>query len=103
MFVHPSGVEKLIHEWIDDLDNLHGEEGKEKQFRVWLDRVSSSLISPETWIVKFDKHELSGKKSSNLSYYFNYIFSFRPFILFALPNYQSPLSYHTRFIFLPIL
>ncbi|KAL0847998.1 hypothetical protein Bca101_021245 [Brassica carinata] len=59
VFVHPSGVEKPIHEWIDDLANLHGE-GKAKQFRIWLDRVSSSLISPETWIVKFDKHELSG-------------------------------------------
>ena len=69
MFVHPSGVEKPIHEWIDDLVNLHGE-GKEEKFRIWLDRVSTSLISPETWIVKFDKHELSGKISSLLSYHF---------------------------------
>ncbi|KAF3571294.1 hypothetical protein F2Q69_00061819 [Brassica cretica] len=69
MFVHPSGVEKPIHEWIDDLVNLHGE-GKEDKFRIWLDRVSTSLISSETWIVKFDKHELSGKISSLLSYHF---------------------------------
>ncbi|CAF2047454.1 probable sucrose-phosphatase 3a [Brassica napus] len=66
MFVHPTGVEKPIHEWIDDLENLHGE-GKEKQFRIWLDRVSSSLISPETWIVKFDKHEISEGKVRSCS------------------------------------
>ncbi|KAG2242046.1 hypothetical protein Bca4012_021356 [Brassica carinata] len=66
VFVHPSGVEKPIHEWIDDLANLHGE-GKAKQFRIWLDRVSSSLISPETWIVKFDKHELSDGKVRSCS------------------------------------
>ena len=69
IFVHPSGVEKPIHEWIDDLKTLHGE-GKEKQFHIWLDRVLFSHISSDTWIVKFDKHELSGKK---YSYHFNYI------------------------------
>ncbi|CAF2267529.1 unnamed protein product [Brassica napus] len=66
MFVHPSGVEKSIHEWIDDLENLHGE-GKEKQFHIWLDKVSSSRISSDTWIVKFDKHELSEGKVRSCS------------------------------------
>lgn len=64
VFVHPSGEEKLIHEWIDEMGNLHGD-GKDKQFRIWLDKVSSSHISSDTWMAKFDKHELSGKKFSS--------------------------------------
>ncbi|XP_013634684.1 PREDICTED: probable sucrose-phosphatase 3a [Brassica oleracea var. oleracea] len=66
IFVHPSGVEKPIHEWIDDLKTLHGE-GKEKQFHIWLDRVLFSHISSDTWIVKFDKHELSEGKVRSCS------------------------------------
>jgi len=62
IFVHPSGVEKPIHEWIDEMENLYGD-GKEKKFRIWLDNVTSSHISSDTWLAKFVKHELSGKKS----------------------------------------
>lgn len=69
MFVYLFGVEKFIYEWIDDLVNLYGE-GKEKQFRIWLDRVLFFFISLEIWIVKFDKYELFGKIFSFLSYYF---------------------------------
>lgn len=46
------------------MGNLHGD-GKDKQFRIWLDKVSSSHISSDTWMAKFDKHELSGKKFSS--------------------------------------
>ncbi|CAH2064161.1 unnamed protein product, partial [Thlaspi arvense] len=66
IFVHPSGVEKPIHEWTDELESLHGE-GKEKQFRIWLDKVSSSHISSDTWLAKFDKHELSEGKVRSCS------------------------------------
>ncbi|XP_010427100.1 PREDICTED: probable sucrose-phosphatase 3a [Camelina sativa] len=66
IFVHPSGEEKLIHEWIDEMGNLHGD-GKEKQFRIWLDKVSSSHISSDTWVARFDKHELSEGKVRSCS------------------------------------
>lgn len=65
IFDHPSGVKKPIHEWIDELENLHGD-GKEKQFRIWLDKVSASHVTSESWLVKFDKHEVSGKKPTPL-------------------------------------
>jgi len=63
---HPSGVEKPIHEWIDELENLHGDE-RENQFRIWLDQVSSSHVTSESWLVKFDKHELSEGKVRSCS------------------------------------
>lgn len=31
-----------------------------KSFRVWVDRVTPSQIGSDTWVVKFDKWELSG-------------------------------------------
>lgn len=34
---------------------------KGKQFRVWVDRVLSTPIGSNTWLVKFDKWELSGE------------------------------------------
>ncbi|XP_024013457.1 probable sucrose-phosphatase 3a isoform X2 [Eutrema salsugineum] len=66
IFVHPSGVEKPIHEWIDEMEKLHGD-GKEKQFRIWLDAVSSSHVTSDSWLAKFDKHELSEGKVRSCS------------------------------------
>ncbi|KAL9294960.1 putative sucrose-phosphatase 3a [Arabidopsis thaliana] len=66
IFVHPSGVEKPIHEWIDEMENLYGD-GKEKKFRIWLDNVTSSHISSDTWLAKFVKHELSEGKVRSCS------------------------------------
>uniref|UniRef100_A0A1J3I823 Sucrose-phosphatase n=1 Tax=Noccaea caerulescens TaxID=107243 RepID=A0A1J3I823_NOCCA len=66
IFDHPSGVKKPIHEWIDELENLHGD-GKEKQFRIWLDKVSASHVTSESWLVKFDKHEVSEGKVRSCS------------------------------------
>ncbi|CAN8254590.1 unnamed protein product [Cochlearia groenlandica] len=66
VFVHPSGEEKPIHESIDEMENVHGDM-KENNFRVWLDKVSVSHISSETWLAKFDKHECSEGKVRSCS------------------------------------
>lgn len=58
VLIHPSGVELPLHECIDAFAAFYGDK-KGKQFRVWLDRVSSTQISPNAWVVKFDKWERS--------------------------------------------
>ncbi|WOL15856.1 hypothetical protein Cni_G24637 [Canna indica] len=56
--VHPSGVEHLLHECISSLEPCYGDR-QGKQFRVWLDRLSTSQIGSDVWLVKFDKWELT--------------------------------------------
>lgn len=60
IFVHPSGVEQPFHQCIDSMTRLYGDK-QGHQFRIWLDQVSSAQIGSDTWLVKFDKWELSGK------------------------------------------
>ncbi|XP_010536304.1 PREDICTED: probable sucrose-phosphatase 3a isoform X2 [Tarenaya hassleriana] len=59
-FVHPSGEEQPIYGCIDEMEKLHGDM-KEKQYHIWLDGVSSSQIGSDTWLAKFDKHEMSAE------------------------------------------
>lgn len=56
--VHPSGVEHFLHESIDAFAPCYGDK-QGKQFRVWVDRVSSYQIGSDAWLVKFHKWELS--------------------------------------------
>lgn len=58
VLIHPSGVERPLHECIDAFAESYGKK-KGNIFRVWLDRVSSTQISPDAWLVKFDKWETS--------------------------------------------
>ncbi|XP_022766911.1 sucrose-phosphatase 2-like isoform X2 [Durio zibethinus] len=58
-FVLPSGVEKTLHECLHTMKGYHGDQ-KGKRFRVWVDRVLSTPIGSNTWLLKFDKWELSG-------------------------------------------
>ncbi|XP_020693101.1 sucrose-phosphatase 2 isoform X1 [Dendrobium catenatum] len=58
VLIHPSGVERPLHECIDAFSACYGDK-KGRQFRVWLDRVSSTQIHPDAWLVKFDKWEKS--------------------------------------------
>ncbi|XP_040948033.1 sucrose-phosphatase 2 isoform X3 [Gossypium hirsutum] len=58
-FVFPTGVEKTLHECIYAMKGCYGDQ-KGKQFRVWVDRVLSTPTGSNTWLVKFDKWELSG-------------------------------------------
>lgn len=65
IFVHPSGVKKPLHESIDAMVQLHGDK-QGKQFHVWVDCVSSAEVASNTWLVKFNKWELTGRVSSKL-------------------------------------
>lgn len=55
--VHPSGNEHPIHECIDSFARCYGDK-KGKQFRVWVDKVSTLQKGSDDWLVKFDKWEL---------------------------------------------
>lgn len=61
VFVHPSGVEKSLHDCISEMRKCYGDK-QGKQFRVWVDRVLPSKIGSDTWLVKFDKWELLGEE-----------------------------------------
>lgn len=60
VFVHPSGVEQSLHDCINAMRSCYGDK-QGRKFQVWVDRVSPVQMSSDTWIVKFDKWELSGK------------------------------------------
>ncbi|KAK9733126.1 hypothetical protein RND81_04G045500 [Saponaria officinalis] len=69
IFVHPSGVQKCFDECLNALENSYGlEQGS--RFRVWLDRITSAQIGSDTWLVKFDRWELSGTVLRLLSVFF---------------------------------
>jgi len=57
IFVHPSGVEKHLHECVDVLDKSYG---CKQDCRIWVDQISSAQIGSDIWLVKFHKWELSG-------------------------------------------
>ena len=60
VFIHPSGAEYRIREYINVLRNCYGDK-KGKQFRVWVDGILATQIGSDTWLVKFDKWESSGE------------------------------------------
>ncbi|KAL9419333.1 hypothetical protein AB3S75_037151 [Citrus x aurantiifolia] len=61
IIVHPSGTEQSMHQCLDLMENLYGDK-QGKQYRVWVDRVSSAQIGLDAWLVKFDKWESSGEE-----------------------------------------
>ncbi|KAI3512025.1 hypothetical protein L1887_19188 [Cichorium endivia] len=61
VFVHPTGVEQYLHDYIDKLKHCCGDK-KGKQYRVWVDQVFSSQIDSDTWLVKFKKWEQTGEE-----------------------------------------
>ncbi|XP_024026240.1 sucrose-phosphatase 2 isoform X2 [Morus notabilis] len=58
-FIHPSGTEWSIHQCIDTMERLHGDR-QGKQYKVWVDRVSSAQIGSGSWLVKCNKWESFG-------------------------------------------
>ncbi|KAI3904982.1 hypothetical protein MKW92_032391 [Papaver armeniacum] len=58
VFINPSGQEQPLHDCIDELPQFYGDK-KGKKFRIWVDRVTSAQIGLDSWLVKFDKWELS--------------------------------------------
>ncbi|CAJ2672909.1 unnamed protein product [Trifolium pratense] len=61
VFIHPSGADHNIKEYINIWRKLYGDK-KGKQFRTWVDNVLATQISSDTWLVKFDKWELNGEE-----------------------------------------
>ena len=59
VFIHPSGSEHQIKENVNVLRKVYGDK-QGKPFRIWVDDVSASQIGSDTWLLKFDKWELSG-------------------------------------------
>ncbi|KAF5750611.1 hypothetical protein HS088_TW03G00950 [Tripterygium wilfordii] len=59
--VHPCGFELSLQECINKMRSLYGDKQGQK-FRVWVDRVLPTQIGSDTWMVKFDKWELSGEE-----------------------------------------
>ncbi|RZS01124.1 hypothetical protein BHM03_00030960 [Ensete ventricosum] len=59
IIVHPSGVVRSLPESIDAFAPCYGDQ-QGKRFRVWVDRVCSSRMGSDAWLVKFHKWELSG-------------------------------------------
>lgn len=60
VYVHPSGTEKTFSDCINALRSRYGDK-QGKQFRVYVDKVLHSQIGTDTWLVKFNKWELSGE------------------------------------------
>ncbi|XP_038905821.1 sucrose-phosphatase 1 [Benincasa hispida] len=61
VFVHPSGLEQSLSDSLSSIRKHYGD-SQGKQYRVWVDRVLPTKISLDSWLVKFDKWELSGEE-----------------------------------------
>ncbi|KAL8130000.1 hypothetical protein V2J09_019155 [Rumex salicifolius] len=57
-FVHLNAVEKPLHDCLDALEKCYGDK-KGQSFSVWLDKVTFTQISSDSWKVTFDKWELT--------------------------------------------
>ncbi|XP_015900381.3 sucrose-phosphatase 1 [Ziziphus jujuba] len=61
VYVHPSGTEQTLSDCINTLRSHYGDK-QGKQFRVWVDKILHTKISTDTWLVKFNKWEISGEE-----------------------------------------
>jgi hypothetical protein len=62
ILIHPSGAELSLCDALNEMRSYYGDKQGQK-FRVWVDRVLSIQTGLDTWLVKFNKWELSGKTS----------------------------------------
>ncbi|KAJ7975910.1 Sucrose phosphatase [Quillaja saponaria] len=60
-FIHPSGVEYPLDSSTNLLRKSYGDK-QGKHYRVWVDQVLPRQIGSDTWLVKFNKWELSGEE-----------------------------------------
>ncbi|KAL3586562.1 hypothetical protein D5086_013429 [Populus alba] len=58
ILIHPSGAELSLCDAINGMRSYYGDKQGQK-FRVWVDRVLSIQTGLDTWLVKFNKWELS--------------------------------------------
>lgn len=49
-----------MHQVIDTLEKAFGDK-KDQYYRVWIDSLSFAEVSVGSWLVKFDKWEISGE------------------------------------------
>lgn len=61
VFVHPSGLEQSLSDSLNSIRKHYGD-SRGKQYRVWVDRVLPTKIGSDSWLVKFEKWELSGEE-----------------------------------------
>ncbi|KAJ1432909.1 Sucrose-phosphatase-like, N-terminal, partial [Sesbania bispinosa] len=61
VYIHPSGAEHNIKEYVNILRKVHGDK-QGKQFCIWVDNVLATQIGSDTWLFTFDKWELHGEK-----------------------------------------
>ncbi|WCJ34142.1 Sucrose-phosphatase 2 [Euphorbia peplus] len=61
ILVHPSGYELSLHDAVNEFRSFYGDK-QGKPFHVWVDRVLSTKIDSDTWLVKFYKWEMCGEE-----------------------------------------
>ncbi|OIV90429.1 hypothetical protein TanjilG_01907 [Lupinus angustifolius] len=60
-FIHPSGTEHGIKEYVSVLRKVYGDR-QGKQYRILVDNVLATQIGSDTWLLTFDKWEYSGEE-----------------------------------------
>ncbi|XP_050229083.1 sucrose-phosphatase 1-like [Mercurialis annua] len=59
ILVHPSGAELSLHDAINGIRSHYGDK-QGKPYRIWVDRILSTKVGSDNWLVKFDQWESSG-------------------------------------------
>ncbi|XP_020233132.1 sucrose-phosphatase 1 [Cajanus cajan] len=61
VFIHPSGADYIMKDYVNVLRKVYGDK-QGKQFRTLVDNVLATQLDSDTWLIKFDKWELSGEE-----------------------------------------
>ncbi|KAL2327321.1 hypothetical protein Fmac_020748 [Flemingia macrophylla] len=61
VLIHPSGADHIMKEYVNILRKVYGDK-QGKQFRILVENVLATQLDSDTWLIKFDKWELSGEE-----------------------------------------